>query len=135
MSTDLIALLPASKHDTEKAQALIELGHPAIEPILPTLLEWMQDPNWPVSLVLQPYLASIGRALAPHVVPILEGNDEIWKHCVISTVVRRSSELAHALLPQLQRIANKPSANEIREEVDCVAQDVLQAIETAGHRC
>ena len=44
----LRALIPRNKHDLRRARVLVALGYPAVAPVLPELLEWLQDLNWPV---------------------------------------------------------------------------------------
>lgn len=123
--SDLAALLPRDKHDTARAEAIIQLGFPAVEPVLPALLEWMQDMNWPVARILQPFLASIGVALAPHIRNILETEDHIWKYWVLLAIVAKSDELQAALEPELDRIAHQPTPGEQTEEVHIVAREIL----------
>ncbi|HJW25234.1 MAG TPA: DUF5071 domain-containing protein [Rhodocyclaceae bacterium] len=128
MRLNLVALLPSDKLETDKAEAIIGQGFPAVEPILPALLEWMQDINWPVAQTLQPFLAGIGVPLAPHVRHVLETQDEIWKYWVVRCLVGESIELARALKPELQRLALEPTPTEREEELDVVAKEILQRI-------
>lgn len=58
---DLRAFLPRDKHDLDNLQLLKNLGWPAIEPVLPDLLEWVQHMNWPVARSLAPFLAGLGQ--------------------------------------------------------------------------
>ncbi|MDD3484911.1 DUF5071 domain-containing protein [Azovibrio restrictus] len=128
MRLDIAALLPSDKLETDKAEAIIAQGFPAVEPVLPALLEWMQDINWPVAQTLLPFLASIGGPLAPHVRHVLETKDEIWKYWVIHCLVCESIELARALKPELQRLALEPTPGEREEELDVVAKEILLRI-------
>jgi len=125
---NIAALVPSTKFETERASALVRLGFPTIEPVLPQILEWLQDPNWPVAHIFQPLLVSIGRPLAPYVQAVLAGKDDGWKYSLLSAVVLPSSELAQALRPELERIAGNPSAGESEEEVDQLAKEVLHAL-------
>jgi hypothetical protein len=118
--------MPLEKSDLERARAVVALGYPEVAPILPALLQWLQDINWPVASVLAPFLASIGPKLAPHVRQVLQTDDEVWKYHVIQSVVAQSSELCQALTPQLQRIARNPTPTEQQEEVNLVALDALE---------
>lgn len=129
MRPDPRALLPHDKSDTENAEKLVALGFPAVEPVLPQLLEWIQDLNWPVAQVLQHLLASIGAPLAPHVRTVLRQEDQIWKYWVLHSVVRESNELAGALRADLQRIALSPTASEQMEEVDVAAKEILERMQ------
>lgn len=129
MRPDPEALLPRDKFDTANAEQLAALGFPAIEPVLPQLLEWMQDCSWPVAQVLQHLLASIGAPLAPHIRKVLNQEDEIWKYWVLHCIVRESSELARAVMPDLQRLATFPTAREQMEELDLVAKGILEVMQ------
>src|SRR5689334_12113292 len=97
---ELRALLPKEKCDTDLAEQVVALGYPAAEPIVPELLEWLQDMNWPVARVLVPFLAEIGTPLVPEIRRILKTNDEVWKHWILSCLVR-SPEMVAALEQEL----------------------------------
>jgi hypothetical protein len=127
VTTELHLLLPRSKAEADKAEALVRLGYPAVAPVLPEILEWMQDLNWPVAQVFQPLLASIGTALAPLVRDILVGNDDVWKYWVLNSVVRESPNLAAELQLDLCRIVRNPSVGELAEGVPEVASALLKA--------
>lgn len=125
MSPDLAALVPTHKLDTEKVRAIVALGYPAVAPIIPRLLEWMQDLNWPVALELRPFLASIGAPLAPDVRRILETDDETWKLWILGTIVAESAELTALLRPELERLAAHPTPDERFEDLDKLARQIL----------
>ena len=125
MRSDPVALLPRDKIDTDKAEAIIALGFPAVEPILPALLEWMQDMNWPVAQVLQPFLADIGGPLAPHVRHVLGTDDDVWKGWLLRCIVAQSAELQTMLRLDLERLAACPTLGEKRETLDIVAKEIL----------
>ena len=122
---DIQALIPRHKSDLERARAAIQAGYPAVTPILPQLLEWLQDYNWPVAHVLAPFLASIGNPLIPHIESIFHSNDEIWKYWIISAIMGNSRELAISFRDELERLALSPTKNEAAEELDDVARAVL----------
>lgn len=118
-------LLPVDKHDLPKAEAIVALGYPAVDALLPALLAWMQDINWPVTQVLTPFLAGIGEPLAPHLRPIFESEDYVWKYLVLEKLVDPSSQLAAAVEPHLLRMALNPSPGETDEGVDVIARRIL----------
>jgi len=122
---DLHSLVPQTKHNTEKAAALVALGYPAVAPVLPQLLEWMQDYNWPVAQVLKPLLAGIGRPLVPHIRAVLHGNDAVWKYWLQTQIAAESRDVYLALMPQLERLRDHPSEEDRREELDAVAGELL----------
>ena len=79
------------------AQALVDAGYPAVAPLLKGMLEWVQDPNWPVARVLYPFLGTIGVPIAPFLREVLATDDEDWIFFVISELVAPSAVLTAAL--------------------------------------
>src|SRR5580704_8988639 len=96
MPIDPRELLPRNKHDCQAASAIIALGYPAVAPVLPDLLMWLQDFNWPVSRPISDFLATIPEPMAPHIRDVLQGNDLMWKywciHVLISKMPREVAE-------------------------------------------
>ena len=121
----LSALIPQDKHETEKAQSLIALGYPAVIPVLPNILECLQDPNWPIAQVFQPFLISIGAPLAPYIRKVLENDDYGWHYNLLLRVVYYSPPLARELVPELRRLATAATKAERLEELDIIAQETL----------
>jgi len=118
--------MPASKHDTGKAEAVVALGYPAVGSIVRVLLDWLADINWPVARVFAPFLASIGDPLRPTIQGILEDNDDVLKYNILQFVVGKSPELRISLKDDLKRIAETPRPGERKEECDLVAQEILR---------
>ncbi|MDP3227904.1 MAG: DUF5071 domain-containing protein [Acidovorax sp.] len=125
MSLELLKMLPRDKHDVQRAEALVQLGYPAIEPVLPQLFRWTQDGNWPVARVLAPLLADIGPYLVSHVRLILNGVDDTWKYFLLQTIVADSVEMKRLLLPDLERLARYPTASEAAEDLDSIASALI----------
>ena len=129
------SLIPRNKHDIERVAALLELGYPAVEPVLPQLLEWTQDPNWPVAMPLCTFLAAIGAPVVSHVAAILDGSDGGWKYsCIHFIVMKMHPETAIALIPVLERLVTAPAPNDVREEVNLAAQEALDWLAGANSR-
>ena len=63
MGDDIRDLLPHGKSDIARAQTIVAQGDPAVAPVLPELIEWLQDGNWPVSIVIGRFLASLGTVI------------------------------------------------------------------------
>jgi len=122
---EMTHLLPVDKHDLSKAEAIIALGYPAVDALLPELIAWMQDINWPVAKVLTPFLAGIGEPLAPHLRVIFESEDHVWKYWVLDKLVAPSPKLTVALEPSLLRMALEPSPGEGDEGVDEITRSIL----------
>lgn len=117
--------LPIDKHDVQKAEAIVALGYPAADSLLPALIVWMQDINWPVAKILAPFLAGIGEPLAPHLRVVFESEDHIWKYWVLDKLVHPSPALAMAVEPYLVRMASNPSQGEMNEGVDEISLGIL----------
>lgn len=117
--------LPRDKYDTEAAAALVAASWESIESVMPQILEWMQDLNWPVAHVFQPFLVSVGVPLVPFVRDVFATDDEQWKVNVLVSVVGFSRELATALRADLERMANNPTAGERLEGVSEEAREIL----------
>jgi len=122
---ELRKLLPKDKFDIDRATALMSIGYPTVAPILPDLLEWLQDGNWPVSHVIGPFLASIGKPLTEEVRRILQSQDHLWKYWILVRVVAHSPELATALYPDLAKIAEGDPVDEDEKDVKEEAKEIL----------
>jgi len=125
MQNDIRTLIPQTKFDTERAEQAVAAGYPAVEPILPELLEWIQDCNWPVARVLAPFLGTIGAPLIPHIRKILATDDTMWKYWTLTYLVRNSPDVVAALREDLERYANSPTPDERAGELDEVARTIL----------
>ena len=130
MADDLRELLPRHKSDYERLRSVTALGYPAVAPILPDLLVWLQDANWPISRSVARFLVSIGEPVFPFVREVLTGNDGIWKYWCIELFVRELPRpLAESFRPDLLRLANDPTAEDRSEEVDDRAREALARLD------
>ena len=125
LPSELHELLPKDKHDLDRAKALVSIGYPTVAPILPDLLEWLQDGNWPVAHVIGPFLASIGKPLTEEVRRILQSQDHLWKYWILVRVVSHSPELATALYPELVKLAEGDPVDEDAKDVKEEAKEIL----------
>jgi len=123
---DIRTLIPQTKFDTNRAEQVVAAGYPAIEPILPELLEWIQDCNWPVAQILAPFLGTIGTPLLPHIRRILATDDDMWKYWTFTYLVQGSPDVAAALREDLQRYADSPTPDEAAEGLSEIAQNILR---------
>ena len=133
MLPDPHQFLPRHKSDIERARAAVALGYPAVAPILPDLLEWLQDCNWPISRPIGDFLASIPEAVAPHIWNVLRGDDLIWKYwCIVRLISTMPSHVAEQFRAELTRLSEQPAPREREEELDEVAAEALQSIWPSG---
>lgn len=118
---DAETMIPKDKSDIDTALAIVDAGGAADA----ALLEWVQDLNWPVARVLAPFLASAGAVVAPGIRDVFASDDDTWKSSIINGVVARSQELIQLLRPELQRIADMPTAGERLEGLDLTVEEML----------
>ena len=124
---ELKNLIPRDKGDVETAQKLFSYEYPDVRPIIPDLLGWIQDMNWPVARPVSDYLASISEHITEEILAILQGDDDIWKYwCIHVFGLWSKKEIHPLLLKEIKRIAESPTEGEIREEVQEVAMELLQ---------
>lgn len=124
------ALLPADKMDEDAVLHLHRVDEATIEPLIPELLTWIQDMNWPVAGVIPSLLLMHRRLLVAPVREILKGDDDAWKaNCLRSLVEYMSQEQLLALKPEIERIANHPTPEEKVEEADETAGEILQEMQ------
>lgn len=133
MASDPRQLLPRDKLDVVGARAVIALGYPAVAPVLPDLLEWLQDCNWPVSRPIGDFLASLPEQMAPLVWGVLRGKDDIWKYwCIVRLIRAMPPDIAEQFRGELTRLAEQPTRAEHLEELDEVAQAALRSLWPSG---
>ncbi|RVD74074.1 MAG: DUF5071 domain-containing protein [Mesorhizobium sp.] len=127
---DAKRLLPRSKHDLDSIPLIVEAGYPAIAPILDELLDWTADGNWPVARPLADFLASLGPPLIDPVSRILRGTDGTHKwHCMSLILHKLPIDVLGELEEDLRRLADYPSEDDKREEIDIAAREVLVRLE------
>ena len=111
-------LIPKDKFDIKTAEKLIGYSYDQVQPIVPELLTWIQDMNWPVARPVADYLQSISENLSNDIVEILKGNDDQWKYWCIQIFGISSNKLpSKAVIEEIRRIADNPTRSEISEEV------------------
>ena len=129
MNDTVKKLLPQNKSDIERASAIVSCGDPAVEMVLPELVEWLRDYNWPVAHVLSPFLANIGLPIVPAIHYVLQTDDDIGKYWVLLCIIDKSSiDVAESLRHELTRIATQPTKGELLEKVNVIAQEILEKL-------
>jgi hypothetical protein len=122
---DLSELLPRDKHDFERVSNLKNINKKDLIKLIPELLEWLQDINWPIAVEITKLLLSVPQETIPYV-RVLEGGDDIWKEwCLRYFVMELPEDLRQILQDELVRIAYKPSKGEQLEEVHITAREIL----------
>jgi hypothetical protein len=125
---DLKALVPTDKCDAVSVDVLSAMEFREIEPILPELLTWLQDINWPVAQELFPVLAGLGVDLAPYLRDILSTDDYIWMHWILFLVAENHS-LANELRQDLGRLVASEATG---ADIEMVREQAAKIINCLG---
>jgi hypothetical protein len=121
MNTELI---PKDKADTETADRLKNYSYSEVKDIIPDLLVWLQDMNWPVARPVAEYLKTFTDNISSEIIKILQGDDEVWKYWIIANFgpLTKNQEV----LTEIKRIAVNPTKTEVMEEIDEMAREILE---------
>ncbi|MBS7562916.1 DUF5071 domain-containing protein [Mucilaginibacter sp. Bleaf8] len=120
---DVKELIPKHKHDHKSIAKLKELPFEQIRPIVPDLLEWLQDLNWPIAKPLADTLKPFIERFIPELIGILNTNDVMWEYSILISLLRNTTH--PLLLAEIERIAQYPTEDEIENEVNQEAIDIL----------
>ncbi|MDR6463354.1 DUF5071 domain-containing protein [Chryseobacterium sediminis] len=126
MMENIRDLIPKSKGDLSTAEKLTNYSYEELKEIIPNLLEWLQDMNWPVAKPVSEYLESINDKITTELLSILKSNDdEVWKYWIITIFgpITQSPIIKNEII----RIATYPTENEIIEEVYQVAKGIVNS--------
>ena len=122
-------LVPKTKFDFSGIEELRKLSDEEIAPVIPDLLAWMKDMNWPVAKEMPDLLAPHQKALIPHIIEILqpEQSECDWKTWIIDFLLPLFDEKYLLMLkPSLERIVKNPSWGELDEATNTAAADILK---------
>ena len=123
---DAHMLLPKNKFDDSTLTELMSLSDNEIEPIITDLLEWLQDFNWPIATKIKSVVGKHYKLSEPYVLSILQGTDEIWKYWILRELMYEWQSCPGSdLLNEISRIAQHPTPDEIEEELDKAANELL----------
>ena len=122
-------LVPKNIFDFSGIEELKKLSDEEIAPVIPDLLAWMKDMNWPVAKEMPDLLALHQKVLIPHIIEILqpEQPDGDWKTYIIDFLLPLLDEKYLLMLKSsLERIAQNPTSGEIAEGTNMAAEDILK---------
>ncbi|AHN20271.1 DUF5071 domain-containing protein [Lysinibacillus varians] len=121
--------LPLNIYDVDKVEKLKKLDRNVLEPLLPDLLEYTQDMNWPVASGVVEILLTFPKEIVSHVQAILSSNDENWKWFILHFLVIKLPVESQVQFKQyLIRVAQTPTQNEIAEELDEIAKEIVDML-------
>lgn len=121
--------IPKTKEDINAVVQLNTINFTEITQDIRPLLEWTQDMHWDVASGISHYFTNYIDRIDKEIVEILRSNDEVWKYNVLYFIVYKSkNNISKLLRLEIQRIAYEPTKQEIEEEIDLLAIDILSKI-------
>ncbi|WP_374966781.1 DUF5071 domain-containing protein [Lysinibacillus sp. RS5] len=122
-------LLPRHIFDNDRVEVIKKMDRDKILPLLPYLLEWIQDMNWPVAPSVLGLLLTFPEEIVPHVQDVLSSDDDNWKWFILHfLVIKLPVESRVQFSEYLTRVAETPTHNELAEEIDEIAKEILETI-------
>jgi hypothetical protein len=120
-------LQPISKsHWKNAAIVLKKIGYPRVKSIIPELLQWIQDMNWPGAQEIVDLLVTIDDKIVPHVKQALRSSDGIWIMWILSEVVSKwDRDLINQIKDNLLELTNTLDTDLIIEGVDIQSMKLL----------
>ncbi|WP_075617394.1 DUF5071 domain-containing protein [Paenisporosarcina indica] len=121
--------LPRDKFDEDRVELIKKMDRAQILPLLPGLLVWTQDMNWPVAPGIVELLLTFPEEIVPHVKDVLKSDDHNWKWYILHFLVTELPlESRMQFKEYLNRVAEAPSKSETDEELDEIAVKILNSI-------
>ncbi|WP_313804310.1 DUF5071 domain-containing protein [Cytobacillus sp.] len=122
--------LPKNKHDFDQVYKLKKMDRTELLPLLPGLMEWVKDMNWPIAHEVAELLITFPNDIVPLIKEVLCTNDDVWKYWCLEILVKRLPEgLGMDLKSELINLVERPTAGEKLEELDEIAMEILRTIE------
>ena len=95
-----------------------------LKPIIPEILEWLQDGNQPVSKPVADYLKTACEDISSEILDVFETNDLEWKYYIILIFGPITKD--KSIRDKIIRIASNPTKEEIDSELSEVANEILE---------
>lgn len=120
--------LPESKDDFASITVLQQLEFVQITALIPDLLIWIQDGNWPIYQSIKELLLPQQENLIEPLKEILNSNDSSWKYFLLNDFIPfLRTEVIQKLIEELSMLSNHPTFADQSEEVDLLAQKILES--------
>lgn len=120
------------KFDLKAVEKLGTLSDSDYVKALPSLIQWTEDSNWPVSGPLAQVIFQRMPLSEDEVLKVLSAShsDDTWKWHLLSLYSQHLTKIpGETLLESMRRIVESPTDGEKQEEVDEMAREVLKKIE------
>jgi hypothetical protein len=124
-----LALLPHDKFDVPAISHLSTLPPRTLYPLVPGVLEWIQDINWPIAPHALTLLAAHPILCVNPIREVLRGDDYGWKYNIICYLLPGMPVvLRRALARELRGIVERPTVDERESGVVEEAEEVLNGL-------
>lgn len=119
--------LSKDKFDNSGLNRLSALPDEEIKSVIPDLLMWIQDMNFPVAPEVCSIIAGHYDVADIEIIKLLDisQSDELWKYFIITGLLPVIEKPSENLIKAVRRIAFSPSDSEITEEVNERAKNYL----------
>lgn len=110
--------------DSEAGYVLKYLGYERLKKYLPSLLEFLQDMNWPAAHYVYDIIVKAESSVIPAIKEAFITNDGTWQYWIINVVLRRwNVEIIELLKPDLVNLINKADFEGASIEALSILQD------------
>lgn len=108
--------IPSDKFDLAAIDRARKIGFPELTPHIPDLLEWLQDPNWPVFQSTADLLAEAGPDILVPLRVIFASDDIEWIETLLRNFCPRlPPDLLARLKPDIEGL---PMREDLRDRAD-----------------
>lgn len=117
------SLIPKDKSDIETAEKLKNYSYQELKSIIPDLLIWLQDGNWPIAKIISEYLQSICENISDEIFDVFKTNDLEWKYYMILSFGSITND--ELIRNEIIRIAKNPTEMEIDSGLNEIAIETM----------
>ncbi|MHA6529406.1 DUF5071 domain-containing protein [Paenibacillus sp. BAC0078] len=115
--------LPRDKSDYRSVEMLARSEGSLVIPLLPELLTWVQDMNWPIAIDIVEILLKYRTETIPHVKTILAQHETGWTYNILMHLINKwDTELVSRLSASLQELAQ---TMDNYEDTDLLSIEIL----------
>ncbi|WP_342573428.1 DUF5071 domain-containing protein [Solibacillus sp. FSL K6-1781] len=119
-------MIPKDKHDIAAVEKLGTMEVESVIPLLPQLLEWVQDMNWPIAEPMVELLLHYPNELTPLVEEVLLGDDDMWIYwCLVEIVPKLPFYSKLVLANAVEQIATMEKTPFTEDNIEAAKEALL----------
>jgi hypothetical protein len=120
-------LIPKGKEDSNFINVLKMKSISEIRDLIPQLLEWMQDGNWPQAPLIADYFSPHINEIQEELISILKSNDVMWKYWILQSLILHSEITPdQKILLEVKNVYLNATPHDKEAEVDVIAMEILK---------